>query len=159
MTGKLKLFVSDSYISPVTFDDLATTMTGFSVDTLDILCHPEEFCSPREQLAWVRRLIKDVNEGSDTLYVFTNSDFITREINLQMLSHIRMRAGCELVNSEFAIDPNIVSSYTIHVIHDSIHCIPNEKDDYGCYVYDIFDDVIHDIALRLKYLIWGESYE
>lgn len=156
MNGKLKLFVSDSYISPVTFDELATTMAGFSVDTLDILCHPEEYCSPKEQVAWARRLIKDVNEGSSALYVFTNSDFILKEINLQMIAYERVKAGCELIDKTFIIDPNIVSSYTIHVIHDSIHCLPNERDEYG-YSYPTMDSIIDEMNEREEKLIWGED--
>lgn len=154
MSGKLKLFVSDDYISPHTFNEFVKMMAGFSVDTLDILCHPEEFCSPKDQIKWARRLIRDANESFFTTYVFTNSDFIVKEINLQMMAYQRIVAGCELVDKEFVINPDLVQSYTLTVIHDQIQCTPNEKDVYG-YIYPTMDAVIDEMNEREETLLWG----
>lgn len=160
MAGKLKLFVSDSYITPYSFEGFSKILVGFNLDILDITTYlditsyPEVFCCPKEQIAWTRSLIEELNTSDKTLYILTNSDFIVKEINLQMMAYQRIIAGCELVDKEFIINPDLVQSYTLTVIHDQIQCTPNEKDVCG-YIYPTMDAVIGEMNKREEKLLWG----
>ena len=76
-----------------------------------------------------------------------------------MMTYVRMKAGCELISTEFAIDPEVINSYTINVTDDgTIEWALNKKDSYG-FLYPTIDSVIDEMNEREEILICGLNDE